>query len=53
MRTEYATDYLEARGISGPDAIADALRRIFNSMEPMVHESRAERLTEQEASPHT
>lgn len=48
MCTEYAADYLEARGISGPDAIADALRRVFNSMEPSVHESRTSGLTEQE-----
>ena len=47
MCTEYAADYLEARGISGPDAIADALRRVFNSMEPLVHESRTSGLTEQ------
>ena len=48
MCTEYSADYLEARGISGPDAIADALRRVFNNMEPLVHESRTSGLAGQE-----
>jgi len=36
---EYTLDYLEARGISSPEAVADALHRILGSMEPMVYEA--------------
>lgn len=36
---QYTLDYLEARGISGPEAVSDALHRILGSMEPMVYEA--------------
>lgn len=48
MGTEYAVDYLKARGISGPDAIMEALKRVLDSMEPMVYERPTSGLTEQE-----
>lgn len=48
MSTEYALDYLEARGISGPEAVSDALRRVLDSMEPMVYDTPTSGLTEQE-----
>ncbi len=36
---EYTPDYLEARGISGPEAVSRALHRILGSMEPMVYDA--------------
>lgn len=48
MATEYASGYLEARGISSPRAVTEALRRVLDSMEPMVYESPTRGLTEQE-----
>ena len=48
MATEFTFDYLEARGISGPEGVADALHRVLENMEPMVYDSPARGLTEQE-----
>ena len=48
MAAEYALDYLEARGISGPEAVAEALHRILENMEPMVYDSPTRGLTEHE-----
>ena len=48
MAAEYAPDYLEARGISGPDAVADALDRVLENMEPMVYDPPTRGLTEHE-----
>lgn len=48
MAAEYAPDYLEARGISGPDAVADALSRVLENMEPMVYDPPTRGLTEHE-----
>lgn len=48
MAAEYAPDYLEARGISGPDAVADALHRVLENMEPMVYDPPSRGLTEHE-----
>ena len=45
MTAKYAPDYLEARGISGPDAVADALHRVLENMEPMVYDPPARGLT--------
>ncbi len=48
MAAEYALDYLEARGISGPEAVAEALHRILENMEPMVYDPPTRGLTEHE-----
>ena len=48
MAAEYALDYLEARGISGPEAVADALHRVLENMEPMVYDPPTRGLTEHE-----
>ena len=48
MAAEYAPGYLEARGISGPDAVADALHRVLENMEPMVYDPPTRGLTEHE-----
>ena len=48
MDAEYAPDYLEARGISGPDAVADALHRVLENMEPMVYDPPTRGLTAHE-----
>ena len=48
MTHKYAPDYLEARGISGPDAVADALHRVLENMEPMVYDPPARGLTKHE-----
>ena len=48
--TEYAIDYLEARGISSPQALTDALRYVLDSMEPKIYESPESGLTAQEQS---
>ena len=48
MAAEYAPDYLEARGISGPDAVADALHRVLENMQPMIYDSPTRGLTEHE-----
>ncbi len=45
---EYAIDYLEARGISSPEALTDALKRVLDSMEPTVYEAPESGLTAQE-----
>jgi len=46
--SEYAIDYLEARGISSPEALTDALKRVLDSMEPTVYEPPESGLTAQE-----
>ncbi len=46
--TEYASDYLEARGISSPEALTEALGRVLDSMEPTVYEAPESGLTEHE-----
>ena len=48
MTIEYATRYLEARGISGPEGVAEALHRVLENMEPMVYDSPTRGLTEHE-----
>jgi len=48
MANEYALDYLEARGISSTQAVTAALKRVLDSMEPMVYEDPTSGLTEQE-----
>ena len=48
MATEYALEYLEARGISGPEAVKEALGRVLDSMEPVVYETSASGLTAHE-----
>ena len=48
MATEYTFDYLEARGISGPEGVADALHRVLENMEPMVYDLPTRGLTEHE-----
>jgi uncharacterized protein len=46
--SDYAIDYLEARGISSPEALTDALKRVLDSMEPTVYEPPESGLTAQE-----
>ena len=48
MAAEYALDYLEARGISGPEAVAEALHRVLENMEPMAYDAPTRGLTEHE-----
>ncbi len=38
MKTNYATGFLEARGISSPDAISQALKTVLDSIDPMIHD---------------
>lgn len=48
MAVEYAPDYLEARGISGPEGVADALHRVLENMEPMAYDTPTRGLSEHE-----
>ncbi len=48
MAGKYAPDYLEARGISGPEGVAEALDRVLENIEPMVYDSPTHGLTEHE-----
>ncbi|MGI9305225.1 MAG: hypothetical protein ACR2RB_21350 [Gammaproteobacteria bacterium] len=48
MATEYAFGYLEARGISSPQALNAALERVLEAIEPMVYEDPTSGLTKEE-----
>ncbi len=48
MATKYTFDYLEARGISGPEGVAEALDRVLDNMEPTVYDPPTRGLTEHE-----
>lgn len=48
MATQYTIDYLEARGISSPQALNAALQRVLEAMEPMVYEDPTSGLTAEE-----
>lgn len=48
MAAEYTLGYLEARGISSPQAVMAALQRVLESMEPLLYDEPRSGLTEEE-----